>query len=212
MVPCRSSYPPHYTCNNVPGALSCLRCLLSGVVTLWYTAMDVFLALYGQWCIENSSWLPVLRREWNKSRHHKQLRLLPSPGLLEVLEMDILNPLPNTKSGNQHIKILGNQYAKLTMAISVGTVTSTRAGTILVDTWVIPYGITTYPLTHNWLQLLLTFFAAVIKGWGIKHLTTTVNHSWTKDKVEMLNRTIVTILQHQLSKRQTDLGPVFATT
>lgn len=55
------------------------------------------------------------------------------------------------------------------------TVPSTRASTVFVDYWVIPYGIPTDHLTDNGLQFVSKFFAVVTVLLGIEHVMTTAS-------------------------------------
>lgn len=94
------------------------------------------------------------------TRHQKKPRLFPAPGPLELLAMDILGPLPKSKSGNQHVIALKDHFMQITRAVPVATVVSTSAATELTYIWVMPYCTLTAILTERERQLVSKFFAA----------------------------------------------------
>lgn len=51
--------------------------------------------------------------------HQKHLRLFPAKGMLEFIAMDILGPLPTTKTGKQFVVVITDRYKKLTRAAPV---------------------------------------------------------------------------------------------
>lgn len=110
---------------------------------------------------------------------------------LEFLKIDMLDPVPNTKSGNQRVTFFTCWYTKLARALEVTAIISTNAATLLVNNWAIPYEISTYLSTDNEPQFMSKLFAAVTVRLGFKHLTTTSFHSHTNDQVDRFNRTIV---------------------
>lgn len=118
--------------------------------------------------------------------------------------MDILYPLPKTKSGNQLVFVLTDRYKKLTRAIPVTTVTSTCATTVFVDNWNIPHDILTYLMTEKGLQFVSKFFAAVTARLGTRHLMTTAYRPQTNGQVERFNRTVVARLRHFVTEHQTN--------
>lgn len=137
-----------------------------------------------------------------KARHKESLRLFPSAVLLEFMAIDILGPLPATKSGNQHEIVLTNRYTKLTRTILVTKVISMGAAAVFLDNWVIPYGISTNLLTYNGLGFFLKFFAAVTALLGIKSLSAIAFHPQTNAQVERFNRTMVPRLGKYMAGHQ----------
>lgn len=57
-----------------------------------------------------------------KTHCQKLPRMFPASEPIAFLAMDILDPLPNTRSDNQHVVVLTDEYKNLTMAILVTTV------------------------------------------------------------------------------------------
>lgn len=102
--------------------------------------------------------------------------------------MDILCPLPKTKSGSKHLVVLTEQYTNLIRAIPVFTVIGTSTATVYFNNWVIPYGIPTYQLIDSGLRFVSKLFAAVTAHLGIKYVTTTVYHPQTPGQVEIFNK------------------------
>lgn len=96
-----------------------------------------------------------------------------------IWQMDILGLLPKRKSRNQHVIVLTDRHTKLTRAIYVTTVPSPIALAVIVDNWVIPYGILTYLLTDTGPQFMPKIIAVATVCLDVKHLTTTAFHLQT---------------------------------
>lgn len=79
----------------------------------------------------------------------KEAAVVSSAGSVrEVIEMDLLHPLPKTRSGNQYVLVFTERYTKLTRAIGVTKVTNTYAS-FVVEHWIISYGASTHLLSDN---------------------------------------------------------------
>lgn len=94
--------------------------------------------------------------------HEEKLHLFPVAGPLESAAMDILGPMTKTESVNQHVIFLTHWCTKWTRAILVITVTLTSAATVFVDTWIIPYRMSTYLLPVNVPHFVWKFFTELL--------------------------------------------------
>lgn len=94
----------------------------------------------------NSSQWP---RMGTKLKHQGQLKLLPPVGSLKFLAIDLLWPLPRSKTGNQLVVIMTDRYSKLLRAILTTKITSTQVVHILFYGWVLPYEILDVILSKN---------------------------------------------------------------
>lgn len=135
-----------------------------------------------------------------KTRHQNLFRLFSGTGPLKFPAMNILGPISKMKPSNQHLVFLTIPYMEQMRAISVTTVASTSAATVLVDNWVFPYGAPTYQLSDSGPQLVSKFFDALTACLRIKHLTTTAHPPQTSGQVERFKRTIVARLQHYVAE------------
>lgn len=89
--------------------------------------------------------------------------------------MDILGPLPNSKSGIQHVIDWTGRYKNMSRAIPVTTVASTNASTVFLDNCVILYEVTPYSLTEIGSQFVSKVFATVTVRLGVERLATTAH-------------------------------------
>lgn len=126
-----------------------------------------------------------------RDHHRKELRLFPAARPLQFVEMDILGPVPEEKSSNQHVIVLTGQRTKLSTTILVTNEGSTNAATVLWKVSVIRYGTQPYLSTDKGLQLVSNLFEAVSVSLGAEKLTRTGYHPQTHSKVEHFNRKIV---------------------
>lgn len=63
--------------------------------------------------------------------------------------MDILRPLPKTSNENQFVSVITDRYSKITRAVLTFRTTVERIASMVIDHWIIPYGIFDYVLTEN---------------------------------------------------------------
>lgn len=77
-----------------------------------------------------------------KLSHLHKLELTPFNGSLSFVVINLLGPLPQTRSTNQFLVTITDRYSELTRAISTTTITSTQEANIFFSHWAILYGIT----------------------------------------------------------------------
>lgn len=121
---------------------------------------------------------------------HK-LPLFPAALPLEFVAIVILGPSPRAASGNQHGVIVTNRYSKTTRTFPIVKATSTHMATIILDNWILRYGVPNYLLTDNGAQFVSIFFTMLSLLLGIKKLMTTTYHLQTNGQVECYNCTVV---------------------
>lgn len=73
--------------------------------------------------------------------HQRQLQLFPATGPFKFIAVDILGPLPQSRSGNQVMIIITDWYSKLTRTIPTPKLSSTYVAHTFRNDWVIRYGI-----------------------------------------------------------------------
>jgi hypothetical protein len=76
-----------------------------------------------------------------KRRRTYFLKLFPPLGPLEFIAIDILGPLPKTKSGHQYLVIISDRFSKLTRAVPVRNVTAETVAIAFFNEWLSVYGI-----------------------------------------------------------------------
>jgi transposase InsO family protein len=118
--------------------------------------------------------------------------------------MDILGPLPETKSGNRFLLVMVDRVSKLTRTVPLRTIIATEVAKIFVHEWYCVYGAPVIILTDNGTQFVSKFFQTVCRLLGVKQVFTTAYHPQTNGKCERFNRTILSALSHYISDNQDD--------
>lgn len=114
---------------------------------------------------------------------------------MAFVAVDILGPLPRTRSGNEFVVINTERYSKRTRVIPTTKNTSTQVANISFSQCVIAYGIPDTIFSDNAQQYLSPFFIPLCSDLVVEKLTGTAYHSYTSGKVERYSRTPVTRLR-----------------
>ncbi|CDF34348.1 unnamed protein product [Chondrus crispus] len=119
-------------------------------------------------------------------KHLNRLRLFPATRPLESLTIDVLRPLPKTKTGKRFLLVITDGFSKLTQVVVLPTITAH---------------------TFN-----AKFFHSTCRVLGITNLYTSAYHSQTNGQVERYNRTISSMLRKYVGEHQDDwyvyVGPL----
>lgn len=75
-------------------------------------------------------------------------------------------------------------------------------GDLFIDHWIVPYGLPTYLLTDNRVQLTKKFFATLCTVLGVKDLATTAYDPQSNSQAERYNKRIHSHLQHYVAEHQ----------
>lgn len=122
----------------------------------------------------------------NENKHHRRCRMRQCSAIdpLEFVAMDVLEPLPKTTEGNQHVLLVTDLYYKFTRAMPTSGTTSAHLANLFVNRWVDPFGIPAYLLTDNKPQFEIKFFSSLRGYLGLKHLINTAYPLQTNGQVE----------------------------
>jgi len=99
--------------------------------------------------------LCVLRQEQDRTKAtHGDAQVAPGDGPLREdpfssLSMDLLGPLPQTKTGNVFLLIIVDRFSKLVRAVSLAGITATDVSSALCRDWIFVYGPPDTVLTDN---------------------------------------------------------------
>lgn len=73
----------------------------------------------------------------NNTNHRRQLHLFPATGPLNYVAMDVLDPLPETAKGNQHVAVITDGSSKLKRAVPTARVATNSVAELLLNACVI---------------------------------------------------------------------------
>lgn len=150
-------------------------------------------------------------KKFQSCRRHKQypthrllLKLFSLEAPMTFVTMDILEPLPKTKSGIKFIIVMMDHYSKLARGIWTRKTTTTDAARIFVEVLVMPYGIPDRLLTGRGQQFLGKVFNAVCVSLGTRPMKMAAFRPQTNRKTEWYNKNVVGRLCHFISENQHD--------
>jgi transposase InsO family protein len=144
-----------------------------------------------------------------KTYNRRQSQNIPLLSLLfpalpfEALGIDVLGPLPRTKSGSKYILVITDHFTRWPMAFPMRNQKSATIATLLVERVFCEHGYPATLLSDQGSNFLSNLIAAVLKLFAVKKLTTSAYHPQTNGLTERFNHTLCTMLSHYVN-RQTD--------
>lgn len=114
----------------------------------------------------------------NTKKQHKT-KLLPPNVPVKDITIDVLEPLPKTRNGNQYISVITDIYSKLKLSIPMGKTTTPYMAAVLINHWIIPYGIPNIILSNNCSKFMAEFFKTICYILGVKQKMKISYHSQT---------------------------------
>ena len=137
-------------------------------------------------------------------KHLNRLKLFPATRPLESLAIDILGPLPKTRTGKRFLVIVTDRFTKLTQVAPLRTITAYHVAVAFCEIWVFKYGIPRTLLSDNGAQFASKFFTHVCQTLGITNVFTSAYHPQTNGQVERYNRTLLAMLRNYVNDNQDD--------
>ena len=155
-----------------------------------------------------SKWLkscgPCQKRKRPTRTPRAPLVLFPVSEPLERIALDILGPLPETERGNKFVLVLSDYFTKWTEAYAIKNQEAVTIARVLIDNFVVRFGVPKCILTDQGKNFESTLFKEVCRILGIHKTRTTAYHPQTDGQVEKFNNTVACMLSAYVNKRQTD--------
>lgn len=164
-------------------------------------ATTLLLAKHGGWCEHTCRQISVIHAEWVSSDAQVEALSLPATEPLEIVVIDILEPLPRTTKRNQLLVIITAQFSKLTRVIPKAKINSTQMKTISLNIQVMQYEIPSYVMTAIRPLFMSRLFTALCLLLPVKKLTTIAYHPQTSGQVEWDNSPMAVWLRNFVSER-----------
>jgi len=129
------------------------------------------------------------------------MQLFPVNNPFEMVHMDIVGPLPVTKSGNRYILTMMDRYSRMVKLVALPVCDASAIATAFRNHWLLEYGIPVHVLTDRGSYFTGLIFDIVSKIFGFKCLFTTSYHPKTNGRLERFHRYLkqrLRVLAHQL--------------
>lgn len=139
-----------------------------------------------------------LRKHWNR------LKLFPATCSLESVAIDILGPLPRTRSRERFLLIITDSCTKPTQVAMLAKISARVVAVPFLEVWVFKYGIPVSLSLHNDSQLAAKFFQLVCRSLGIISVYTVTYHPQTIGQVERYNHTVTAMSCNYVNEHPND--------
>ena len=139
--------------------------------------------------------ISCVKRRIKLRKHDSFMTLFPARCPREHVAIDILGPLPRTRSGYMYIVVITDRYSKMTAVHPLRNIAASTCAKAFCDEWVFKYGQPSLLLSDRGTQFTSDFFNTVCYQLGIRQAFTSAYHPQTNGQVERFNRTLLGALQ-----------------
>ena len=122
----------------------------------------------------------------NKKEGYMQLFEAHEP--FEIVHMDIVGPLPITRSGNRYILTMMDRYSRMVKLVPLPVITAKCICVAFRNNWLLQYGVPENILTDRGTYFTGLLFQILSKMFGFKMLFTTSYHPKTNGRLERFHR------------------------
>lgn len=137
-------------------------------------------------------------------RNWGTLNPIPVGDAFEMVGLDIVGPLTETKNGNKYIVVFSDYLTKYPEAFAVKDITADTVAKLLVEEIALRYGLPAKILTDQAKNFRAKISKLVYKILQAKKLCTTPYHPKTDGLVEKFNGTLTKMLSHYVNENHTD--------
>lgn len=114
----------------------------------------------------------------------------PPSGILELMGMDFVGPVPRSASGNKYILVCTDYLSKYAITQATPNCTAETAARFLVEHVILRYGVPKQLLTDRGTHFMSQVFKAVSSRCGAQHITATAYHPQCNGLTERFNGTL----------------------
>ncbi|MCP5016830.1 MAG: transposase family protein, partial [Ketobacter sp.] len=106
----------------------------------------------------------------------------------EIVHMDIVGPLPRTKSGNRYILTMMDRYSRMVKCICLPIITASAIASAVRNHWLLNFGTPEYLLSDRGSYFTGFIFKLLGKLSGFNQLFTSAYHPETNGRLERFHR------------------------
>lgn len=146
----------------------------------------------------------IARMRSNLTGHKRKrpLQLIPASSALKFVAMENMGPLRNLLNGNQFVLLMTARNAKLTGAVPPSQTTASHIGSLVMEKWLIRYGIATHVSMDNGTQFVSRFLKLLRVFLRTKGSTTTMFQPLNDERKECFSKTIITGIRDKVVEHQ----------
>ena len=122
------------------------------------------------------------------NRREGFLQLFPVHKPFEIVHMDIVGPLPVTRSGNRYILTIMDRYSRLVKLVPLPITTASCICLAFRDNWILQFGVPDNVLTDRGSYFTGLLFRVLSKIFGFDLKFTTSYHPKTNGRLERFHR------------------------
>ena len=128
--------------------------------------------------------------------HTSPLKLFLATEPLSDVSIDILGPLPKTKSGNRFLLVIADRFTKLCRVVPLRLIRAHEVAKAFTDHWVFAYGAPIRFFSDKGPQSASKLYQECCRILETKWISTATYHTQTNGQVERMNRTLSSMLKY----------------
>ena len=122
------------------------------------------------------------------NRREGYMQLFPVHKPFEIVHMDIVGPLPVTRSGNRYILTIMDRYSRMVKLVPLSVTTASAICLAFRDNWLLQFGVPDNTLTDRGTYFTGLLFRILSKIFGFDLKFTTAYHPKTNGRLERFHR------------------------
>ena len=142
----------------------------------------------------------------NPIKDQGYLQLFPPKSPFDIIEIDIVGPLPVTRDGYRYILTVMDRFSRFVRCLLLRTVTASNIAVELRKEWLLKYGIPNKILSDRGVQFTSAIFVILCSLFGIDKLFSTAYHPQTNGMIERFHRFLKERLRCIASEKQLDFA------
>ncbi|CAM4943298.1 unnamed protein product [Rotaria socialis] len=128
----------------------------------------------------------------------------PPTGVLELMGLDFVGPVPQSSNGNKYILVCTDYLSRYAITQATSNCTAETAARFLVEKVILQYSVPKQLLTDRGTHFMSNVFEAIASRCGIHHITATTYHPQCNGLTERFNATLVDSIGTYVNQQQSD--------
>jgi hypothetical protein len=128
----------------------------------------------------------------------------PPTGILDLMGMDFIGPVPQSSNGNKYILVCTDYLSRYAITQATANCTAETAAKFLVEKIILQYGVPKQLLTDRGTHFMSNVFEAISSRCGVNHITATTYHPQCNGLTERFNATLVDAIGTYVNQQQSD--------